>query len=84
MSSMKKWLVEICFSSDAGRLVRHFYVVDGASSSEQARSVVRERVEIPYACTGENDAELNWHWGQVQRFITDSMGCVALSQPLPL
>ncbi|WP_046497473.1 hypothetical protein [Streptomyces odonnellii] len=84
MSGMKKWLVEICFSSGAGRLVRHFYVVDEASDCEQARSVVKERVGILCACTGENGAELNWHWGQVQRFTTDLMGNVELSKPLPL
>ncbi|MEU3188273.1 hypothetical protein ABZ707_29385 [Streptomyces sp. NPDC006923] len=85
MGIVDKWLVEVCLSSDAGRLVRHFYVVDAVSTGEEARSVVRETVENACACKGgENGAELSWCWGQVRRFIIDAMGCVALSQPLPV
>lgn len=71
-----KWLVEVCLSSDTERLVRHFYVVDGADSGEQARSAIRGGAEVP----GEPASEgTHCRWGTVQQILLDPLGCVVLS-----
>jgi hypothetical protein len=83
MSSMDKWLVEVRFRSPTGLEVRHFYLVDGAASSEQACSVARQRAAVAWERSRRRIAESDYRWGTVQRILYEPLGGITLSAPFP-
>ncbi|MFG2306585.1 hypothetical protein [Actinacidiphila glaucinigra] len=79
-----KWMVGVRFPSAAGRAVRHFYLVDGAVSSAEARSTAVSEAGRVSELAGRQSAELDPPWVEVQRVVRDPLGRVGLSAPLPV
>lgn len=77
MTGDDKWMVGVRYHSADGRLVRHFYVVDGTRTEAQA---CRQAVE----CAGRKGEGLDAQWIQIQRLVHDRLGGVELSSPLAL
>lgn len=83
MSSVNKWLVEVRYPSSTGPEVRHFYLVDGAASSEQACSRARERALVACERSRRHIVEMRYQWGSVQRILSEPLGGFTLSAPFP-
>ncbi|MGW3747205.1 hypothetical protein ACWD62_43630 [Streptomyces sp. NPDC005146] len=83
VSSDNKWMVGVRFHSGGGRAVSHFYLVDGAISGAEARSVAVSKAERAAERAARNDAELDASWVRVQRVVHDLLGNIGLSAPLP-
>ncbi|MGI5414096.1 hypothetical protein ACQEV9_45845 [Streptomyces chartreusis] len=72
-----KWMIGVRYHSEDGRLVRHYYVVDGAKTETQACRQAVERA-------GRKRAGLDSQWIQIQRLIHGDLGRVELTSPLAL
>ncbi|GHH66502.1 hypothetical protein FHS35_008849 [Streptomyces umbrinus] len=82
MGSDSKWMVGVRFLSGNGKIVHHFYVIDGATNGAQACRAAGERARQAFECAVRQGADLDAQWVQVQRVVRDPLGMVGLSSPL--
>ena len=68
------WLVGLGFRTPCGRLVRHFYVVDGAADAEHARKAALERADQPRERAARADLRLEDGCVEIRRVLARSCG----------
>jgi hypothetical protein len=79
--SNKKWMVGFRRHSAVGVIIEHFYLVDGAVDSTEARRAATRMAEAEPEPAGRRGGELDIQRVQVQRVIPDLLGHVSLSAP---
>ncbi|MFJ2398153.1 hypothetical protein ACIOTI_36170 [Streptomyces sp. NPDC087843] len=79
MSSPNKWMVGFRFRSEVRGVVEHFYLVDGTAGSAGAHRAAA-RMAVP---ASERAGRLEVQRVQIQRVVTDLLGHVGLSAPVP-
>jgi hypothetical protein len=82
MSKANRWMVEVRFTCASGRVVRHFYMVDGASGA-QACTAARKKAMATTPCerAGLIQAEIDARSVQAQKVVLDPLWGVALDEP---
>jgi hypothetical protein len=77
------WLVGLGFHTSCGRLVRHFYVIDGIADPERAREAALVRSGVPGERTAQDNLRLVDGCVEMRRVILDPLGVRRLSAPSP-
>jgi hypothetical protein len=77
------WLVGLGFHTSCGRLVRHFYVVDGVADPEHARDAAIARSAAPGELAARDDLRLADGCVEIRRVVRDPLGVRRLSAPTP-
>lgn len=79
MSSDSKWVVGFRFRSEVRGVVEHFYLVDGTAGTAGARRTAAQMA----GPAPERAGRLEVQRVQIQRVVTDLLGNVGLSAPVP-
>jgi hypothetical protein len=77
------WLVGLGFHTSCGRLVRHFYVVDGIADPEHAREAALEKSAAPGERAARGGLRLVDGCVEIRRVMRDLLGVRRLSAPSP-
>ncbi|TWV43399.1 hypothetical protein FRZ03_18715 [Streptomyces misionensis] len=83
MVTGRSWLVGFGFRTPCGRLVRHFYVVDGMAGPEQAREAALERANDPGERAAHGNLRRDDGCVETRRMSRDLLGAWRLSVPSP-
>ncbi|WP_093459603.1 hypothetical protein [Streptomyces melanosporofaciens] len=70
----KRWLVGFRFRAATGRLVRHYYLVDGATDAEHARQLAARRVHSVAERGARRDATVDPDWTEIRQMRRDPVG----------
>ncbi|MEV5785045.1 hypothetical protein AB0L42_29135 [Streptomyces sp. NPDC052287] len=79
MSSANKWMVGFRFHSEVRGVVEHFYLVDGTAGSAGAHRAAAQMAGPASERAGRREVQRV----QIQRVVTDLLGNVGLSAPIP-
>ena len=79
----RSWLVGLGFRTPCGRLVRHFYVVDGMAGPEQTHEAVLELANDPSERAAHGNLRLDDGCVEMRRMSRDLLGAWRLSVPSP-
>ncbi|MER6010419.1 hypothetical protein [Streptomyces bluensis] len=83
MVTGRSWLVGLGFRTPCGRLVRHFYVVDGMAGPARAHEAALERANDPSERAAHANLRLDDGCVEMRRVLRDSLGAWRLSTPSP-
>lgn len=83
MESGRSWLVGLGFRTPRGRLVRHFYVLDGTAGPEQAHEAALELANDPSERAAHGNLRLDDGCVEMRRMSRDLLGAWRLSAPSP-
>jgi hypothetical protein len=83
MVTGRSWLVGLGFRTPCGRLVRHFYVVDGMADPEQAHEAALGRANDPSERAGRGNLRPDDGCVEMRRVSRDPLGTWRLSVPSP-
>jgi hypothetical protein len=83
MVTGRSWLVGLGFRTPCGRLVRHFYVVDGMADPEQAHGAALARANDPGERAVRGSLRLDDGCVEMRRMSRDLLGSWRLSVPSP-
>ncbi|MFI6494623.1 hypothetical protein [Streptomyces sp. NPDC050564] len=83
MVTGRSWLVGLGFRTPRGRLVRHFYVVDGMADPERAHEAALERANDPSERAAHANLRLDDSCVEMRRVSRDALGTWRLCVPSP-
>ncbi len=81
MLTEEPWLVGLGFRTSCGRLVRHFYVVDGVDGPEQARRAALDKSAAPVERAARDGLRPVDGCVEIRRVTRDPLGVPQLSAP---